>query len=127
LKADSSRGNSEGLAYLVTDSGRPFSIKGFGNKFRQWCDEASLPHCSAHGIRKADACLAAEEGATSHQLQSMFGWKSIQEAERYTQAARRKKMAGDGMPLLRRGEARTKVSRRKGRQFSHLAKLIDVA
>lgn len=81
------------LTYLVTGSGRPFSIKGFGNKFREWCDEAGLPHCSAHGVRKASACLAAEEGATSHQLQSMFGWKSIQEAERYTQAAQRKKMA----------------------------------
>ena len=30
----------------------------------------------------------------------MFGWKSIQEAERYTEAARGKKMAGDGMAAL---------------------------
>jgi integrase len=101
------------LTYLVTDKGLPFTIKGFGNKFRDWCDEAGLPQCSAHGIRKADATVAAEEGATTHQLMSMFGWKSIQEAERYTEAARTKKMAGDGMPLLRRGKKRTKLSHRK--------------
>ena len=63
------------LTYLVTDSGRPFSIKGFGNKFREWCDEAGLPHCSAHGIRKADASLAAEEGATSHRSASWIDFQ----------------------------------------------------
>ena len=90
------------LAYLVTDFGKPFSIAGFGNKMRQWCNEAGLPHCSAHGLRKGGATRAAENGATDHQLMTIFGWKSIQEAERYTKAARRKKMAGDAMPLLRR-------------------------
>lgn len=92
------------LTYLVTESGRPFSIKGFGNKMREWCDEAGLPQCSAHGIRKADAVEAAENGATPHQLQSMFGWSSLQEAERYTRAARRKRMAADGMQRLGRGK-----------------------
>lgn len=33
---------------------------------------------------------------------AIFGWKTIQEAEPYTRAARRKKMAGDAMPLMRR-------------------------
>lgn len=94
------------LTYLVTDFGKPFSIAGFGNKFRDWCNEAGLPHCSAHGLRKAGATRAAENGATDHQLMAIFGWKSIQEAERYTKAARRKKMAGDAMPLLAREKRR---------------------
>jgi len=46
--------------------------------------------------------LAAENGATEHQLMAIFGWRTSKEAERYTKAARRKKMAGDAMPLLRR-------------------------
>lgn len=41
------------LTFLVTEYGKPFSDKGLGNKMRQWCDEAGLPHCSAHGLRKA--------------------------------------------------------------------------
>ena len=89
------------LTYLVTDFGRPFAIAGFGNKMRQWCNEAGLVHCSAHGLRKAGAAIAAENGATEHQLMAIFGWETIKEAERYTKAARRRKMAGDAMGLMR--------------------------
>lgn len=93
------------LTYLVTSHGRPYSIAGFGNKFREWCNEAGLPHCSAHGLRKAGATCAAENGATDNQLMAIFGWSTIQEAQRYTRSARRKKMAGDAMGLLRRGKS----------------------
>ncbi len=88
------------LTYLVTAYGKPFTAAGFGNWFRDRCNEAGLSHCSAHGLRKAAAARAAENGATTHQLMSIFGWLSQDEAERYTKAARRKKMAGDAMGLL---------------------------
>lgn len=107
------------LTYLVTEYGRPFTAEGFGNKMREWCNDAGLPHCSAHGLRKAGAAIAAENGASELQLMAIFGWKTIQEAERYTRAARRKKMAGDAMQLMVRpkqaaeSEARTKVSHRR--------------
>jgi hypothetical protein len=39
---------SNHLTFLVTAYGKPFSAAGFGNRFRQWCDLARLPHCSAH-------------------------------------------------------------------------------
>ncbi len=52
------------LAFLVTSFGQPFTAAGFGNKFRAWCNEAGLQHCSAHGLRKAGATIAAENGAT---------------------------------------------------------------
>ena len=86
----------------MTAYGCPFTEDGFGVRFRDWCDKAGLFFCSAHGLRKAGAALAAENGATEHQLMAIFGWRTIQEAERYTKAARRKKMAGDALPLLRR-------------------------
>jgi integrase len=88
------------LAYLVNEHGRPFTVAGFGNKFREWCDEAGLPHCSAHGLRKAGAARVAQNGATAHQLMAIFGWLSLSEAQRYTEAAQRKKMAREAMPLL---------------------------
>ena len=56
------------LAFLVTAFGKPFTSNGFGNWFRIQCDEAGLKHCSAHGLRKAGAALAAENGATERQL-----------------------------------------------------------
>jgi hypothetical protein len=67
---------------------------------RQWCDESGLFHCSAHGLRKAGASIAAENGATSDQLKAIFGWTTSQQADLYTRAARRKKLAGDGAKLL---------------------------
>ena len=90
------------LTFLVSAYGKPFSVAGFGIRMRDWCNKAGLPHCTAHGVRKAGAALAAENGATTQQLMSIFGWETMQEAERYTKAASRKKMAGEAMPLLRR-------------------------
>lgn len=88
------------LTFLVTELGRPFTSNGFGNKMRQWCDEAKLPHCSAHGLRKAGAVIAAENGATPHQLMSIFGWLTLKQAEHYTRAASQKRIAKGAMSLL---------------------------
>ncbi|MFP7571047.1 tyrosine-type recombinase/integrase [Marivita sp. S2033] len=91
------------LAFLVTAFGKPFTSNGFGNWFRKQCDEAGLKHCSAHGLRKAGAALAAENGATERQLMAIFGWATMKEASRYTRAARQKVLAASGMKLLSRG------------------------
>jgi integrase len=88
------------LTFLVNDLGRPFTDAGFGNKFCDWCDQAHLPHCSAHGVRKAGATIAAENGATTKQLMAIFGWDSIKQAEIYTRAAEQKRMAADAMHLI---------------------------
>jgi site-specific recombinase XerD len=89
-----------GLTFILTEHGRPFSIAGFGAKMRQWCDEANLPHCAGHGLRKAGATRAAENGATAHQLQAIFGWRTLSQAEVYTRAAEQKRLAGDAIKLL---------------------------
>jgi integrase len=95
------------LTFLTTEQGKPFSAAGFGNWFRDRCNEAKLPQCSAHGLRKAGAALAAENGATVHELMAIFGWLTMKEAERYTQAAQRKKLAGRAAQLLVRSANET--------------------
>jgi integrase len=40
------------LTFLVTEFGRAFTAAGFGNWFRKQCDDAGLPQCSAHGLRR---------------------------------------------------------------------------
>lgn len=62
------------LAYLETFFDKPFTSNGFGNWFRKRCNEAGLPHCSAHGLRKTGATFAAENSATESQLMAIFGW-----------------------------------------------------
>jgi hypothetical protein len=49
---------------------------------------------SAHGLRKA---RAADNGATAHELMAIFGWSDIKEAEIYTRAANRKRLAAQAM------------------------------
>jgi hypothetical protein len=73
---------------------------GFGNWFREQCDLAGLPQCSAHGLRKAGATRAAENGATVHALMPIYDWGSPSQAVPYTRAADRKRLAGESMHLL---------------------------
>src|SRR5262249_27415290 len=43
------------LTFLTTRYGAPFTATAFSNWFRQECNKAQLPDCSAHGLRKAAA------------------------------------------------------------------------
>jgi integrase len=91
------------LTFLINDLGRAFTDAGFGNKMRDWCNQANLPHCAAHGVRKAGATIAAENGATAKQLMAIFGWDSMKQAELYTRAADQKRLARDAMHLIEVG------------------------
>lgn len=91
------------LPFLTTEYGKPFTANGFGNKFREWCDEAGLAHCSAHGLRKAAAARLAEAGCTPHEIMSITGHKSLQEVERYTREVNRPSLADRAMTKLRKG------------------------
>jgi len=90
------------MTFLVTDLGRPFTPAGFGNKFREWCNEAGLPHCTSHGLRKATSTRLAERGATAHEIMAITGHRSLQEVERYTRAAQRSQLADSAMSKLKR-------------------------
>jgi integrase len=113
------------LTYLETEYRRPFTAAGFGNWFRERCDEAGLPHCSAHGLRKAGAIRAAENGATDRQLMALYDWTSEKQANVYTAAANRKRLAAQAAQLLAVIRART---RKCPTPVSHLRSLkIDQA
>jgi integrase len=88
------------LTFIETEFGKPFTPNGFGGWFRARCNEAGLPHCSAHGLRKTGATLAAEKGATDRQLMALYDWTSEKQATAYTRAANRKKLAAQAAYLL---------------------------
>ncbi len=109
LRAELDASPSGHLAYIVSEWDRPYaSSKAFGNRFKTWCRQAGLPHCTAHGLRKAGATIAAENGATEHQLMAMFGWDSPQQAALYTRKANRKRLATEAMHKLMPGQTENK-------------------
>jgi integrase len=91
------------LTFLTTAFGKPFTAAGFGNWFRDQCNTAGLPHCSAHGLRKAAARRLAEAGATEHMIGSITGHTSLREIVRYTRAADQKRLAVAAMLKLKDG------------------------
>ncbi|MBA5724405.1 tyrosine-type recombinase/integrase [Candidatus Liberibacter sp.] len=85
----------DGDTFLLTSNGKSFSsFASFGNWFRERCKEAGLPEeCRAHGLRKAGATIAANAGASPHELMAMYGWSKTNMAELYTREFNAKKLA----------------------------------
>jgi integrase len=97
------------LTWLVTAFGRGFTPAGFGNWFRDQCNKVGLHNCSAHGLRKAGATIAADNGASAHTLMMIFGWSTLKQAEHYTRSADQKRLTGRECTCSCRGRKRTKV------------------
>jgi integrase len=90
--------------FLVTHFGKPFTANGFGNWMRDRCNEAGLPECSSHGLRKAIARRLAEAGMSPHQIMAITGHSTLKEVERYTRAASQKHLAEMAMRGLDEAE-----------------------
>jgi integrase len=80
---------ANGLTFLGFKNG-----DSFGNQFAIWCDRAGLPkECRAHGLRKARATHMAEAGKSVHEIRAVTGHKTLEEIERYTEAANQERLA----------------------------------
>jgi integrase len=125
LRAEKTEGRTGEIAYFVVDAefqeaiaagptgdltlivgaeGGPLIKESFGNDFRKACNEAGLSHCSAHGLRKARATYAADNGATEAELDAMFGWKRGSGTSAiYTQKVDRERLAMMAAEKMERG------------------------
>lgn len=83
------------LVFLVTARGAPFTAAGFGNWFRDRCNEAGLPQCASHGLRKAASRRFAEAGCSNQQIKAWTGHESDSEVARYTRDADKLAMADE--------------------------------
>jgi site-specific recombinase XerD len=94
------------LTWVCGARGLPFTKESFGNAFSEAARQAGIQK-SAHGVRKIAATIAAENGATAHQLMAIFGWTNIRQAEVYTREAERARLAAQGIATL--DETRTSI------------------
>ena len=90
------------LAFIAKDDGAPMTKESFGNWFKKACVAAGVPG-SAHGLRKAGATRAANNGATVAQLEAIFGWSGGNMAALYTKKADRVRIAREAIGKLAKG------------------------
>lgn len=95
------------MTFLVTEFGKPFTSNGFGNWFRERCNEAGLPQCSAHGLRKAMSRRLAERGASHSQGKAITGHVTDKEFSRYAADADQIVLADQAMANLAAGLAKS--------------------
>jgi hypothetical protein len=91
---------SDAMCFIVTEWGRPFSVKGFGGWFRDQCDAAGLPKCTAHGLRKATMRRMAELEMPNKSMKSVSGHSKDDEVARYTEAANQERLAESAIRRL---------------------------
>jgi integrase len=89
------------LTFLTTAAGKPFAPAGFGNWFREMCDDAGLYGFSAHGLRKAGCRRLAEAGCTASEIAAWSGHRTLSEIAHYTRAADQAAMARAAATKLR--------------------------
>ncbi len=88
------------LSIIASKKGQPIRKESLGTMFKEACKAAGIPGKSAHGIRKAAATRAANNGATVATLEAIFGWEGGQMAALYTRAADRRSLAAEHMGKL---------------------------
>jgi integrase len=81
------------MTFVTAASGAPYSPNAFSLWFRKRCNEAGLPQCSAHGLRKLAATRLAEAGCTASEIAAVTGHKTLSEVARYTKAADQVRLA----------------------------------
>lgn len=96
--------------------GKGYTPESLGNWFKDRCAEAGLPHCAAHGLRKAGARRLAEVGGTEFEVMSFLGHRSAKVASRYVAAANRATLADSGM---------AKLGNKPGSNVSNLSQRLD--
>ena len=89
------------LCWIVGDKGQPITADTFTCWFRQVCNKAGLPQCSAHGLRKAAARRFAERGATVDELKAWFGWTENRTPGIYTRDADNSRLADNAARRMR--------------------------
>ena len=87
------------LAFICGARREPMTKESFGNEFRDACRAAGIRK-SAHGLRKLAATRAAMNGATTSQLNALFGWTGARMAAHYTREADRERLAREAAHLM---------------------------
>ena len=91
----------EAHGYLITWShGKGYSEKSLSQTFSEWCNEAGLRHCSAHGLRKTISRRMAESGLTNAEMKSITQHTADAELAVYTRGVNQKHLSTKAIEKL---------------------------
>jgi integrase/recombinase XerD len=90
------------MLFVTTTQGKQFTRVYFNN-WRRDCvvDPIGLRHCTPHGIRKGVLTIAAEEGATAHELMALAGHTNLAQTEVYTRKVRQARLTSSALSKVR--------------------------
>jgi len=74
------------VVILQSKRGKPFVKESFTNWFRDVCDRAGLPQCSAHGLRKAGIVELIRHNVPRRQIMAISGHTTEKEFDRYARS-----------------------------------------
>ena len=92
------------FCFLMTRRNKPFTKESFGNFFRKACTAAGLPHCSAHGLRKATLRRMAELEMANKTMKSVSGQTRDDTLAGYTATANQRTLADSAIDTLSKWE-----------------------
>lgn len=91
--------------FIVSSKGTPYTKESLGNWFREQCDDAGLPQCAAHGLRKAASRRMADLGLSNQTIKSITGHSTDSEVARYTKNADQARLADRAMDAMSRANS----------------------
>jgi integrase len=103
LDAALNAGPANGLNLVGDPTGRPIKGPALSRLIKQAARTAGLPReCVPHGLRKAQMRRLAEAGASTKEIASVSGHKTLHEVERYTAAADQTRLSRSAIAKLNR-------------------------
>lgn len=102
LMAALKAGPRNGLNLIGALNGRPISSQTLTKLMKRAAAAGGLPpECLPHGLRKAQMRRLAESGASTKQIASISGHKTLHEVERYTAAADQRRLSRGAIAKLK--------------------------
>lgn len=94
------------FCFIVSRKGTAYTKESFGNWFKDACVAAGLPHCSAHGLRKATLRRMAELRLSNKAMKSVSGQDRDETLAIYTADADQVALADHAITELARWDMR---------------------
>lgn len=88
------------VTFLITSHGKPFSVAGFGGRFKSWCEAAGIHGKTAHGIRKGVGGLVADGQGTENEIMALLGHSTHEQASLYTRSATNQSLTTSALKKL---------------------------